>query len=535
MSRGAYGEIWLALAPDNHYRAIKYIPKDGSIHECRHARERRAIQLLQTLQDIPSGIVPILDVREDRQVGFGYVMELADSERPLWRNHPEEYRPRTLHSELIARRALPLAECLHIGIRLAGALDFLQRYRLLHRDIKPSNVIYIQDQPVLADVGLLVDTREADSIVGTPGYAPAEQHGHFSGDIYSLGILLTEISTGRPANEHGFAPVEEADTDAPGYARWLKILARAAHSNPRKRHQTASALLRDLQTLLAARSGSPGSRSAWQWVIAGIALLVAGWFGIGFFYRPAPPKPEQPAESNHIAEPVPQNLQPTTSPNQANIATTQWEAWPIQWERFMEMGAFNTPRYYPPEPHPATRTDFTISDDAAQDGVFLKTYPDRILIGKGSADNTTDWRLAMTHYPIGASRQALFLLPLTPLAPAEQPTDPPLRIWPPDTAENAQADAMVLIPPAILANTPPHHYPTWILLTTNAPEKWDAWMADNSAMLSNTALSLYRFREEWYHQYRFPFVPPSGNQALDKALQKLNFTLGTELLPKANP
>jgi len=81
---GAYGEIWLAVSADGQYRAIKFVAKDGSGDETRYAREHRGIQLLQTLQNIPAGIVPILEVREDPHAGFGYVMELADAERPLW-------------------------------------------------------------------------------------------------------------------------------------------------------------------------------------------------------------------------------------------------------------------------------------------------------------------------------------------------------------------------------------------------------------------------------------------------------------------
>ena len=508
---GAYGEIWLAVSANGQYRAIKYVAKDGPGDETRHGREHRGIQLLQTLQNIPSGIVPILEVREDPQTGFGYAMALADPERPLWQEHPEEYRPKTLRGELVARRALPLAECLDIGIRLAEALDFLQRHRLVHRDIKPSNVIYIQGQPVLADIGLLVDTREAESIVGTPGYVPSEQHGHFSGDIYSLGILLAEISTGRPADETGFSPVEEADTDAPDYARWLEILARATDSNPAKRHQTAAVLLRDLQELKKNPRNPHQRRSRlWLGLALGLAVALTAWFA------------------------TLQSIPPTVPFPPLASAPSQWETVQKELERKIETGQLPPP-VIPPGVNPSSRTHFTIPDNAAQNGVFLNTYSDRILVGRGSAENIADWRLAMTYHPIGTRTQALFLFPLALPDPSRQPVEPPLRIWPSNTANNAQTDGLVLIPPAILANHPPHNYPRWIFLTTNAPEKWEAWMADNAAILTNATEAFYRFQQEWYRQYRFAFEAPSGNPAYDKALEQLKVIIGKELRQREEP
>ncbi len=511
---GAYGEIWLAIAPDGQHRAIKFIAKSGSGDDSRYGREHRGIQLLKTLRDIPPGIVPILDVREDPHTGFGYVMELADAERPLWQEHPEEYRPRTLRGELVARRALPLAESIDIGIRLADALDFLQRHRLVHRDIKPSNVIYIQGKPVLADVGLLVDTREAESLVGTPGYVPREQHGHFSGDIFSLGVLLTEISTGRPAEEIGYSPVEESDTDAPGYARWMDIVRRACETNPEKRYQTAAALLHDLQELLR----NPRRRSStWpkrQWLVVGIVLLLAGIAGL-VIYKWTEPQP--PGVSSLPPAIGFQPETPTAKPKTSKPETAPTRA---------------TPSVQPFQPHPSTRTHFTIPDDAAQHGVFLKTYSDRILIGKGAADNIADWRIAFYYNPVGSNPPALFLSHFTPFASELHPAESPLRLWPTNTPENARIDGIAFIPPVILANHVPHNYPAWIFLTTNTPEKWEAWMANNSSILTNSVQAFYGFQEAWHRQYRFAFEAPSGNPAYDKALEQIKQILGEELLRK---
>ncbi|KAL6629714.1 hypothetical protein ACP70R_029479 [Stipagrostis hirtigluma subsp. patula] len=79
--------------------------------------------------------------------------------------------------------------------------------RVLHRDIKSSNILLdARMEPRLADFGLArlvrpTDTHVTTDLVGTLGYIPPE-YGHSSvatyrGDVYSLGVVLLELVTGR--------------------------------------------------------------------------------------------------------------------------------------------------------------------------------------------------------------------------------------------------------------------------------------------------------------------------------------------------
>lgn len=333
IGEGAYGEVWLARFPGGAWRAVKFVAGEDE----RAERERRALRLLRSLADpaapdapLHPALMPVADLREGHGA-FAYSMPVADALRPNWRDNPAQYRPRTLAADLVARRALPLGECLDLAEALAGGLAFLQRHCLVHRDLKPSNVLYLEGRPVLADFGLLADTREAGSVVGTPGYVPKEQHGEFSGDIFSLGVLLSVASSGRAAGEVGFAPVEEADRGHPLFPRWLDLLRRCTDAAPARRPQTAEAFLKELRALREAPTAPKWRRHL---LVALLALCAIGGALLGLRHAHGPPSPMAPPEA---ASPVP--IPPSG----------------------------NRPLY--------------ISRDMAEDGAFLQLYSDRIRVG----------------------------------------------------------------------------------------------------------------------------------------------------------
>ena len=68
---------------------------------------------------------------------------------------PRNYAPKTLRSELQRRSRLPPEECVQLALNLTLALGHLHRHGLIHRDIKPANIIFVQDIPKLADIGLV--------------------------------------------------------------------------------------------------------------------------------------------------------------------------------------------------------------------------------------------------------------------------------------------------------------------------------------------------------------------------------------------
>jgi len=204
-AEGAYGKVWLARNPAGQWVALKviYLAKfDGN--PAPYEREFNGVQKYKPVSDQHPGLLRVDFVSEKGADYFYYVMELGDSLQPGWHDEPALYQPRDLVSDRakLRGRRLPVKECVHIGITLCEALEFLHQQGMTHRDIKPQNIIFVNGQPKLADLGLITDIRPPDqerTLVGTPGYMPPspERPGTVAADIYALGMVLYVLCTGR--------------------------------------------------------------------------------------------------------------------------------------------------------------------------------------------------------------------------------------------------------------------------------------------------------------------------------------------------
>ena len=98
--------------------------------------------------------------------------------------------------------------------------------------------------PKLADIGLVSKTSERGRQIGTIGFIPPEGAGTARGDVYSLGKVLYEMSTGRDRNDYPELPERLADTaEDRDLVQFNKIVLKACRADAGRRYQSADELL----------------------------------------------------------------------------------------------------------------------------------------------------------------------------------------------------------------------------------------------------------------------------------------------------
>jgi serine/threonine protein kinase/tetratricopeptide (TPR) repeat protein len=253
LGAGGMGEVYRATDTKlGRDVALKVLPAEMAHDAERLGRFRREAKVLAQL-DHPN-IVTIYSVEESDGVHF-LTMQLVEG-LPLDR--------------VIRQGGLRVEQIIEIAEALADALAAAHEKGIVHRDLKPANVMVTNEGRVkVLDFGLAKDVRgsnlgdatmtsasqtQVGVVMGTPAYMSPEQTAgrplDHRTDIFSLGVLLHEMATGKRPFE-GASPAELAsailrDTPPPVAemrpdlpSDLARIIRRCLEKDPRHRVQTA--------------------------------------------------------------------------------------------------------------------------------------------------------------------------------------------------------------------------------------------------------------------------------------------------------
>ena len=233
----------------NRNVAVKVLKQEFSENREFVAKFRKEAEAAANLMH--PNIVTVYDVGEDSGISY-IVMELVDGY--------------TLKQYIEKKSHLTINECISIAIPIASGIEAAHNKGIIHRDIKPQNVIISKDGKVkVTDFGIAKTTTSntiSSNVMGSVHYTSPEQaRGGFSdekSDIYSLGITLFEMVTGRvPFNGDTTVAIaiKHIQEEMPSPRIYVEdipvsieqIILKCTQKSPDRRYQKMSEVIEDLK------------------------------------------------------------------------------------------------------------------------------------------------------------------------------------------------------------------------------------------------------------------------------------------------
>jgi serine/threonine protein kinase/formylglycine-generating enzyme required for sulfatase activity len=350
LGRGGMGAVYRGRQVSlNRPAAIKVLKKELTTNPEFVQRFHREAALLAKLVD--SHVVQVFGAGEGDGQYF-YAMEVVEGE--------------DFGSKIKKGRKFAVDEVLQVALQVSRALQAVWKHKIVHRDIKPSNIILTRDQQIkVMDFGLAKDpgsdVTQTEVIMGTAKYMSPEQATggtcDVRSDLYSLGVVLYELATGRPPflGESATAvmfqhvhkepiPPHQANPAVP--MELEALILRLMAKNPDLRYVSPDALISAVEAILegvtpeekstlfgetlkvdpspAPAPPAPRPSRSWPLVLSlGAAVVLVGVGG--YFLLQAASTPPRPPEPPPVAARVPEkDPEPPKPP--APPAEDAWKA-----------------------------------------------------------------------------------------------------------------------------------------------------------------------------------------------------------------
>ncbi len=234
--------------------AVKILRGDLATDEKFVRRFQREALQASSLNN--QNIVEVYDVGEDHGEYY-IVMEYIEGKQ--------------LKTLLKKRGKLTVPEVVDIMLQVTSGLSVAHDSYIIHRDIKPQNIMILENGLVkLTDFGIAVamnstQLTQTNSVMGSVHYLPPEQAcgkgATLQSDIYSLGILMFELLTGKLpyrgdnaveiALKHLKEPLPSIRSILPDLPQSIEnIIMKATAKNPKNRYTDAREMHEDLKTCL---------------------------------------------------------------------------------------------------------------------------------------------------------------------------------------------------------------------------------------------------------------------------------------------
>ncbi|TYR82676.1 Stk1 family PASTA domain-containing Ser/Thr kinase [Priestia megaterium] len=232
--------------------AIKVLRLDFANDEAFIKRFHREAQSATSIAH--PNIVSIYDVGEEEDIYY-IVMEYVPG--------------MTLKQYILQESPLSLEKAIHIMTQITSAIAHAHQFGIIHRDIKPQNILIDHDDTVkVTDFGIAValsstTITHTNSVLGSVHYLSPEQArgglANKKSDIYSLGVVLFELLTGRvPFSGESAVSIalKHLQTETPSPKKWNvaipqsveNVVLKATTKDPFYRYNSVEELEEDLRS-----------------------------------------------------------------------------------------------------------------------------------------------------------------------------------------------------------------------------------------------------------------------------------------------